>query len=135
MRRHRCDPRPNWQSRVEEKGLVFHTTEDGAAYWNESAFYELSAREVDLLSPALALLFAELPPVPWHPTNFGESVLATVVFGGIGIIMAILGFKIFDWLTPGNLQQEIFEKNNTAAAILGGAFILGVCWIIAAVVS
>jgi putative membrane protein len=93
---------------------------------------------------ALTLLFAQVTEVPatspapithWYPATFGESVLATVVFGGLGIVMAILGFKIFDWLTPGSLQQEIFEKHNIAAAILGGAFILGVCWIIAAVVS
>lgn len=82
----------------------------------------------------IAHLFAQTP-THWYPQTFAESITATAVFGGIGIVLAILGFKIFDWLTPGDLQKEIFEKNNIAAAILGGAFILGLCRIIAAVVS
>lgn len=82
----------------------------------------------------IASLIAQTP-THWYPQTFVESITATAVFGGIGIVLAILGFKIFDWLTPGDLQKEIFEKNNIAAAILGGAFILGLCRIIAAVVS
>jgi glutathionylspermidine synthase len=44
-------PRPNWQARVEEVGLTFHTP-NGVPYWNESAYYQLSAREVDVLEKA-----------------------------------------------------------------------------------
>jgi uncharacterized membrane protein YjfL (UPF0719 family) len=47
----------------------------------------------------------------------------------------VLGFKIFDWVTPGKLDEEIIVKNNMAAAIMTGAFILGVCIIIARVVG
>jgi glutathionylspermidine synthase len=50
MRRIACDPRPDWQQRVEEKGLVWHSGDQ--VYWNESAFYEFTAREVDLLEAA-----------------------------------------------------------------------------------
>lgn len=71
----------------------------------------------------------------WYPTTPFESVAATVGFGVVGIILAILGFKLFDWLTPGDLQKEIFEKQNVAAAILGAAVVLGICWIVAAVVA
>jgi glutathionylspermidine synthase len=44
-------PRPNWQARVEEVGLTFHTP-NGVPYWNESAYYQLSAREIDVLEKA-----------------------------------------------------------------------------------
>jgi uncharacterized membrane protein YjfL (UPF0719 family) len=54
------------------------------------------------------------------------------LFGGIGILLAILGYKIFDRCTPGHLHREIIEHRNVAAAIIGGAVILGVCIIIAA---
>lgn len=62
------------------------------------------------------------------------AVLSTVVFGTIGIILAIVGFKLFDKLTPGKLDEEILQKQNIAAAILAAAFILGICIIVAAAV-
>ncbi|MCA1582735.1 MAG: glutathionylspermidine synthase family protein [Acidobacteria bacterium] len=50
MRRVASEPRRNWQSKVEELGLSFHTPEQ--PYWYESAHYVLSAREVDVLEKA-----------------------------------------------------------------------------------
>jgi len=50
MRRVASVPRPSWQARVEESGLIWHS--DPAAYWNESAFYEFTAREVEVLESA-----------------------------------------------------------------------------------
>jgi putative membrane protein len=73
--------------------------------------------------------------LPWPPNTLWEAALATVIFGLIGIGLAVLGFKIFDWITPGKLDEEIIQKNNMAAAIMTGAFILGVCIIIARVVG
>src|ERR1035441_2510969 len=51
MQRHRSIPRPGWREKVEEVGLTYHSHEDGP-YWDESAAYELSAKEVDALEPA-----------------------------------------------------------------------------------
>jgi glutathionylspermidine synthase len=48
MRRVPSTPRANWESRVEAAGLTWHTSES-APYWNESAFYELTAQEVETL--------------------------------------------------------------------------------------
>jgi glutathionylspermidine synthase len=50
MRRVAAPPRANWQSKVEAAGLTWHTP--GQSYWNESAFYEFTALEVDLLEAA-----------------------------------------------------------------------------------
>ena len=53
MYRHASRPRKDWRKRVESQGLVFPYTSrpDGSSvpYWNESAFYELSGDEVDVL--------------------------------------------------------------------------------------
>jgi uncharacterized membrane protein YjfL (UPF0719 family) len=87
--------------------------------------------------PVFVHLFAQAGPerpIPWHADSFGMAVVATVVFGAIGIALAILGFKIFDMVTPGNLQKEILEKQNIAAAIIAGAIIVGVCIITAAAI-
>jgi glutathionylspermidine synthase len=51
MTRHCCQPRPDWREKVERVGLTFHTHEAGP-YWDESACYELTAREVDELEAA-----------------------------------------------------------------------------------
>jgi glutathionylspermidine synthase len=50
VRRVECQPRTNWQSRVEEAGLLWHSGEQ--PYWNESAFYEFTAQEIELLESA-----------------------------------------------------------------------------------
>ena len=51
MRRMTLDPRPNWQKRVEEYGLHFHTL-NGEPYWDESACYVFSQYEVDTIERA-----------------------------------------------------------------------------------
>ncbi len=51
MQRVPITPRPDWQKRVEEIGLTYHTHENGP-YWDESAYYELASREVDELEAA-----------------------------------------------------------------------------------
>ncbi len=71
----------------------------------------------------------------WVPETFGMAVLATLAFGAIGIALAIVGFKLFDLLTPGKLEDEIFQKQNMAAAILGGSIIIGICLVVAAAVG
>jgi hypothetical protein len=70
----------------------------------------------------------------WRPDSFLMSVLSTLVFGLIGIVVAIVGFKLFDALIPFNLEQEICEKQNLAVAILCAGMVLGICLIVAAAV-
>jgi glutathionylspermidine synthase len=50
MRRITCSPRQGWQQKVEELGLAWHSA--GGAYWNESAYYEFSAKEIDTIEAA-----------------------------------------------------------------------------------
>lgn len=57
MQRHSCTARPNWRESVEEIGLTYHTHET-APYWDETAYYELTAAEVDTLEAAANALHA-----------------------------------------------------------------------------
>ena len=50
MRRIAIAPRDGWQSKVEQVGLVWHTGQQ--PYWDESAYYEFTAKEVDTLEAA-----------------------------------------------------------------------------------
>lgn len=51
MRRNPIAPRQDWQRKVEQAGLVFHT-EQGTPYWNESAYYSFTEFEIDELEKA-----------------------------------------------------------------------------------
>jgi uncharacterized membrane protein YjfL (UPF0719 family) len=68
----------------------------------------------------------------WHAQTLLSAIGNVLIFAGIGIAAAIIGFKIFDLCTPGHLEREIIENKNIAAAIVAAAAILGVCIIIAA---
>ncbi|RVU84355.1 DUF350 domain-containing protein [Leucothrix sargassi] len=85
---------------------------------------------------ALTLLLCSSPVFAADTSMSGltSGVIATVLYSLIGIIMATIGFKVVDWLTPGNLADEVANKGNRALAILAGSMILGVCIIIASAV-
>ena len=51
MRRIACHPRCDWRTKVEAAGLTWHTAGE-LPYWDESAFYEFTAAEADLLAAA-----------------------------------------------------------------------------------
>ena len=53
-----------------------------------------------------------------------KYVLASVVFSFVGIFILGLCFWFFEKITPENLWKEIIEKNNTALAIVAGAFMI-----------
>ena len=76
-----------------------------------------------------------LAQAEWHAKNLGEALLYCAVFGVLGIVLVLVGFKIFDKLiTRADLEQEIC-KGNVAAAILSGAAIIAISIIIAAAMS
>lgn len=66
--------------------------------------------------------------------TLGEGVATTIIYSLIGIAMASIGFKVVDWLTPGDLADDITNKENVALAIVTGSMILGVSIIIASAV-
>ena len=57
MKRLSLSPRVDWRAQVEALGFTYHTHDTGP-YWDESAYYELSAREVDELEAAANTLHA-----------------------------------------------------------------------------
>lgn len=86
---------------------------------------------------ALSLLLLSTGPAMAADTSMSgltSGIIATVLYSLIGIIMATIGFKVVDWLTPGDLADEVANKGNRALAILAGSMILGVCIIIASAV-
>ena len=58
----------------------------------------------------------------------------SVVYAALGMVLLYLGYRLFDWLTPTNLQEDIFKNGNVAVAVLIGAFILGLAIVIGAAI-
>ena len=88
---------------------------------------------LELAFTPLALHAAEAnSATSWHAQSLVEAIAYMVIFAAIGIILAVVGYKVFDKCTPGDLNKEILEHRNVAAAIVAAAVILGICLIIAA---
>jgi putative membrane protein len=68
--------------------------------------------------------------------GLGMAMLSAVAFGIIGICLMLLGFKLFDWITPRlDVEKELAENHNIAVAIVIAATILGISIIIARIVA
>ena len=93
-----------------------------------------------LVSVLGMFLFAALPvlaadagtPSTWRAATLGQALLYMLMFAAAGIVIAIVGYKLFDKFTPGDLHKEIVEKQNVAAAVVAAAVVIGVSIIIAA---
>jgi hypothetical protein len=82
--------------------------------------------------PLMAADLSSPAPPGWHAQTLLQAISYVLIFAAIGIVAAILGFKLFDKCTPGHLEKEIIENRNVAAAIIAAAVIIGVSIIIAA---
>lgn len=70
----------------------------------------------------------------WDFQGFGMAVVAAGVFGGLGIVLLALGFKVFEKITPKlDLEKELAEK-NVAVGIVVGAMILALGLVIYAAI-
>jgi uncharacterized membrane protein YjfL (UPF0719 family) len=69
------------------------------------------------------------------PEYFLGDLVATVAFGIVAILLIVLGYKTFDRLTPRLDFDDLLNKGNVALAIVVGSFILGLCHVVARVVS
>ena len=68
--------------------------------------------------------------------GFGAALLATAIFGLVGIGLMLLGFKIFDRMTPKlDLEKELGENKNIAVAIVIASVIIGISIVVAAAMS
>ena len=59
-----------------------------------------------------------------------NSLVSAALFGAVGILMSIIGYKLFDLIeTKIDFVGEL-KRGNTAVAIVVGAFLIGICIII-----
>jgi uncharacterized membrane protein YjfL (UPF0719 family) len=62
-----------------------------------------------------------------------EQVVATIVYGIIGVSLFGISFLVFNKLMPFSVRAEIEEDQNTALGIIIGSFMIGLSIVLAAV--
>ncbi len=74
-----------------------------------------------------------MPISPTAPP--GRLLLDLALFGLSGIVLLIVGYYLWELITPYNLRREIHENKNLAVAVVAGAFVIGMGIVIAAAIS
>jgi uncharacterized membrane protein YjfL (UPF0719 family) len=59
----------------------------------------------------------------------------SVVYGVMGIVLTVAGYKIFDWMTPIDVEKELSERQNIAVAIVCAAVIIGIALVVSAAIG
>ena len=67
------------------------------------------------------------------PEHFISDLVALFGFAVIGITTLIIGYWVFDKLTPKIDFQDQLNKGNIAVAITMGSFFIALAWMIASV--
>jgi len=69
---------------------------------------------------------------PVLPTLLSDLrvLILSLIYAVVGMLLLYLGYRLFDLLTPTDMQKKIFEEGNTAVAITVGAFIIGLAIVI-----
>ena len=62
-------------------------------------------------------------------------VIESIVFSVVGLVVLLIGYKIFDAVTPYHLNHEIAEDNNTAAGVAVAGLLIALGLIVAAAIS
>ena len=66
--------------------------------------------------------------------EFTGGLVASLVFGLIGLALLLAGYWLFDLMTPRLDVQEQLTKGNTAVAIVIGALLWSIAYIVTHVV-
>jgi putative membrane protein len=70
--------------------------------------------------------------MPLQPIPLWRLLVDASIFGIVGVILLILGYYVWELITPYNVRKELQENKNVAVAIVVASFILGMAIIIAA---
>ena len=127
MNRIAISPRHNWRAKVEEVGLTFHTP-DGIPYWDETAYYQFSAPEIDVLEKAgndLHEMCIAAAQQVIDQDRFGQLGIPEVAVPGIKNSWERDDFSLygrFDFAYDGRNPPKLLEYNaDTPTALVEAA--------------
>ena len=67
-------------------------------------------------------------------TEYVWGIAGAIVYSILGMIVLLIGWKVFDKATPFDLNKEIAEDNNTAAGIVVAGIMIALGIIVAAAI-
>ena len=73
-------------------------------------------------------------PGSWRLSDILKGILSASIYSILGLVILILGFKIFDRVTPFSLDHEIAEDHNTAAGVVVAGLLIALGIIVAAAI-
>ena len=62
-------------------------------------------------------------------------LFSSVIYALVGMILFMLGYKVFDWISPMDLDKELAEDQNIAAGIVVAGIFIGLAIIIASAIG
>ena len=105
----------------------------------------MAAAQPAMTAPAVPAPMTPAAPMPPPPTISSSKsrggifskvyladIFAVFVYSMIGLFIALIGYKVYDIITPFDLRKELEIDQNTSLGIVVGSIILGLCLIIAA---
>jgi putative membrane protein len=85
-------------------------------------------------APAADHAAAPAPVSYWE--RLWEGFVGALVYGLLGIVLMMAGFKAFEWITPRlDIEKELAERSNIAVAVVCAAVIIAIAVIIASVIN
>lgn len=139
MQRRVMQPRDNWQAKVELAGLTFHSPEDlqaeGAVYWDESACYAFTAREIDTLEAAANELQTMCLAAAQHVIDYKRYADLTIPPAAIPLIEQAWNaeppalYGRFDLMYDGSQPPKLLEYNADTPTSLIEAAVTQWAWL------
>jgi hypothetical protein len=86
--------------------------------------------------PAMAAEVASLPVEPriFVPALTWAGIISSIVYGLVGLILLLIGYYVYELITPWSVKEELITHRNPAVAMVVAAFILGMAVVIAAAI-
>lgn len=66
--------------------------------------------------------------------TLGQGIVNSLIYSAVGLVILLIGFKVFDLATPFSLNKEIADDNNVAAGVVVAGIMIGLGIIVAAAI-
>jgi uncharacterized membrane protein YjfL (UPF0719 family) len=92
-----------------------------------------------LVSQVLPAIAGEGASVPVEPRFFVPAltwagIISSIVYGLLGLILLLIGYYVYEIITPWSVKEELTTHRNPAVAMVVASFIVGMAIIIAAAI-
>ena len=64
-----------------------------------------------------------------------KPLIGTIIFGVVGLVFLVIGYLVFNLVTPYNINKEIAENKNVSAGIVVAGVLIALALIITRAIS